>query len=76
MHASRNIEARLLNHSCRGKAIIFNYSQCVSVALVIQHAKRMPHVLLSSVTCLTIIHYCIKGTIFEKEKLLDIKCVF
>ena len=29
MHASRNIEARLRNHCCRGKAIIINYNECV-----------------------------------------------
>jgi hypothetical protein len=28
------------------------YSQCVSVALVIQHAKRMRRIILSSVACL------------------------
>jgi len=54
MHASRNIEARLGNHCCRGKAVIINYSECVSVALVIKYAKRMPHILLSSVACLTL----------------------
>jgi len=56
MHASRNIEARLRNHCCRGKAISINYNECESAAFVIQHAKRMPHILLSSVACLTIIH--------------------
>jgi predicted transcriptional regulator len=29
-----------------------SYSECVSVALVIQHAKRMRRVILSSVACL------------------------
>ena len=41
----------------------------VSVALVIQHAKRMCHVILSSVACLVIRHYI-------REKLLNTKmCV-
>jgi hypothetical protein len=26
-------------------------SECVSVALVTQHAKRMPHIILASVAC-------------------------
>jgi hypothetical protein len=34
---------------CRGKAISITYSECVPVALVIQHAKRMRH--MSSVAC-------------------------
>ena len=35
----------------RGKAISITYSECVSVALVIQHAKRMRGIILSSVAC-------------------------
>jgi hypothetical protein len=38
MYVQRKIEARLRNHCCSGKAIIITYSECVSVALVIQHA--------------------------------------
>ena len=39
------------NHCCRGKAVCNSstYSECVSVALVIQHAKRMRRIMLSSV---------------------------
>ena len=33
--------ARSRNHSCRGKATSITYPECVSVALIIQHAKRM-----------------------------------
>ena len=36
----RNIEARSRN-CCRGKEKCITYSKCVSVALVILHAKRM-----------------------------------
>ena len=38
--------------SCTKKAINITYAECVFVALVIQHAKRMRRVLLSSVACL------------------------
>jgi hypothetical protein len=43
--------ARSRNHCCSGKAISITYSQCVSVALVIQHAKRMRRIILLSVAC-------------------------
>jgi nitrogenase molybdenum-iron protein alpha/beta subunit len=33
------------------------YSECVSVALVIQHAKRMSRIILSSVACLALPHF-------------------
>jgi hypothetical protein len=46
-----NNEVPSQNHCCRGKAISIAYSQCMSVALVIQHAKRMRRIILSSVSC-------------------------
>jgi hypothetical protein len=52
----RNTETRSRNHCCRGKAISITYSECVSVALVIQHAKRM-RLILSSVACLALPHF-------------------
>jgi len=45
MYAKANIEARSRNYCRRVKAIIITYYECVSVALVIQHAKRMRRVL-------------------------------
>ena len=74
----RNIEARSRNHCCRGKAVSVTYSECVSVALVIRHAKSMRSIILSSVACLALPYfstYLINGTILGK-KLLNIKCVF
>jgi hypothetical protein len=46
--------ARSRNHCCRGKVINITYSACVSVALLIQHAKRMRRIILSSVVCLAL----------------------
>jgi hypothetical protein len=67
IYAKRNMEARSRNHCCRGKRMYYIQS-VVSVALVIQHAKRMRRVILSSVACLTSTiffpHYLINGTIF------------
>jgi len=50
----RNAEARSRNHHCRGKAKNITYSECVSVALVKQPAKRMRHIILSSVANLVL----------------------
>ena len=44
-------EARSRNHSCRGRAISITYSEFLSVAVVIRHAKRMRRIMLSSVAC-------------------------
>jgi hypothetical protein len=44
-----SIEARLRYHCCLGKAVSVTYSECVSAVLVIEHAKCMRSVILSSV---------------------------
>ena len=48
------IEARSHNDFYREKTISITYSECVLVALVIQHAERMHSILLSSVACLAV----------------------
>jgi hypothetical protein len=50
-------EARSRNHRCRGKAKSLTYSQWVSVAFFIQHAKRMRRVILPSVACLAVPYF-------------------
>jgi hypothetical protein len=57
MYVYRNIEALSRNHCCHKKAISITYSECVSVALVIQHAKRMRSIILSSVACLAVPYF-------------------
>ena len=54
------------------------YSECASVTLVIQHAKRMRRIILLSVACLAVLNFF---TLSHKrhdflKKLLNIKCVF
>jgi hypothetical protein len=51
-YVQRTTEARSWNHCGHRKAISFIYSEGVFVALVMQHAKGMRHILLSSVACL------------------------
>jgi hypothetical protein len=41
MYTQLNIEARSRNHCYLGKSISISYSECTSLALIIQHAKRM-----------------------------------
>ena len=74
----RNIKARSRKYCCRGKAMRIAYSECVSAAVVIQHAVRMRLVLLS-VTCdctMFFPHFLAKDTTFERKKSLNVKCVF
>ena len=49
--SKRNIEVRSCYHYCSGTTISITYSQCVFVALVIQHVMRMHHVIFESVAC-------------------------
>jgi len=45
MH-KHNIEACSCNHCCHGKATNITYSECVSIALVTQHAMHMHHIVI------------------------------
>jgi hypothetical protein len=57
IYVYRSIKACSLNHCSCVKAIRITYSECVSVALVIQHAKRMRRIILSSMACLAVPHF-------------------
>jgi hypothetical protein len=75
----RNMEQRSRNHCCSAKAISITYSDCIFVALGVYNAKRMSRIVFSCASCLTLQYlstYLTNGTIFEKNLLLNIKCVF
>ena len=55
--------------------IIITYSECMFLALGIQHAKRMHRIILSSVVCTIFAHYLTNSTI-SVQTALNIKCVF
>ena len=52
-----NIKACWRNHCWSGKALIFIYSECVSLALFIQHAKCMRRTVLMSMTSLVLPYF-------------------
>ena len=80
MYIERDNEARSCSHFCNGKAVSIKYSECVSIALVIQHAVRMPNIILSSVPCAALPYFSAlfhkRRKIFENMKLLNMISVF
>jgi hypothetical protein len=78
MYVQSKLEARSRNHCCRRKAISVTHYERMSVAVVIQHAKRTRRIILSSVVCLAVPYF---STLSHKrydfrKKLLKTKCVF
>jgi len=57
MYVERNIEKRSRNHCYRGKTISITYSELMSIASVMQRAKRMRRIILSSVACPSLAYY-------------------
>jgi hypothetical protein len=55
----RSIEASSCNDFCSGKAISIAYTECVSVALVIQHAKRMRRIVICGLSRCAVLFYII-----------------
>ena len=65
------------NHFCSRKPICITYCECVFVALRIQHAMRMCHIVFCGLPGSTLFFYIILQTtrFSKKNKLLSIKCV-
>ena len=66
----RNIDARSRNHCCRGKPVSINYYECLSAALVIQHAMLMRRTILSSVACLALPYFFTLSQLLSKTFLM------
>jgi hypothetical protein len=66
-----------LQKNCHWKAISITYSECVSVALVIQQATHMRHIILTSVACPVLPYFSMLSQVFRGKKILTYKmCVF
>ena len=64
IYVLRNIEARSCTYCCSGKVMIIKQLVCEFVVLVIQHAMRMRHIILSSVACHAVQYFT---TLFHKR---------
>jgi hypothetical protein len=69
MYVKPNIQGRSCNHYCIGQAIGITYSECVFVALGIQHAKRMRNIVIYDLPGCTVF-LCIisQPTWFSKKR--------
>jgi len=57
IYIEHNSEAHSCNHCCIGKLLKVTYSESVFTALVIQHAKRMHHIVICGLPSSTIFFY-------------------
>jgi hypothetical protein len=57
MYVKPNTEAPSCNHCCSGKAVNIIYSECVFVALVIQHVMRMRHIVICGLPGSTVLSH-------------------
>jgi hypothetical protein len=81
MYVQRNNEARSSKHCYCGTAISTTCCECVFVALVIRHAKRMRHIFICGLSgCNNFFHIISQMVRFfwggVEGNLLNIKCVF
>jgi hypothetical protein len=76
MYLKRNFAASSCDHCCSGKTKRITYSECVFLALGIQHAMRMCRVVICGLSVSTLhFHIISKRGRFSKEKVFNMKCV-
>ena len=75
MYVQHNIETRACNHCCSGKVIIIVYSECVFVALEMQHAMHMCHIVICDLPGSKLFFHIISHTVTIKKKLMNMICV-
>ena len=78
MYVQCNIQVCSCNHCCPRKAVSITNYEHVSLALIIQHTKRMRHIILLYVACLAQQYFT---TLSHKqhtfgEKVQNITCLF
>jgi hypothetical protein len=72
-----NNEACSCSQFCHGKAISNTYYKCAPVVLLIPHIKCIGHIILSSLACLSVLHFSTlpRTRYHVREKILTIKRV-
>ena len=59
MYVQHNTEENSCNHCCSGRAVSITHSECMFVALCIQHAMRMRHVVICGLLGSTVFFHII-----------------
>jgi hypothetical protein len=72
VYVFRNMKALSCNQFSSGKAKIITYSVCVFIALIMQHAKRMRHIVIAACpTLLNVSTLSHKRHVFRKKKVTE-----
>ena len=76
MYVQFNIKVRSFKNCCSGKAISITYYECVLVALDIQNAMRMRHIVICDLSGSIVFFHIISQTAGLSKKLIKHKMCF